>query len=109
MGTWEHIELGELPQHNALGFFCWGRFLKIHTEIKRELFTEHSSFLELLWSYSGHFGWSDGIDTGCELSLCWQGLQSPDIAFRLTHSMTFLTQRYIIPIEHANDSQIVVL
>jgi hypothetical protein len=24
MGTWEHIKLGELPQHNALGFFCWG-------------------------------------------------------------------------------------
>jgi hypothetical protein len=35
MGTWEHIKLEELPQHNALGFFCWGRFLKIHTEIKR--------------------------------------------------------------------------
>jgi len=23
MGTWEHIKLGELPQHNTLGFFCW--------------------------------------------------------------------------------------
>jgi hypothetical protein len=30
---------GGLPQHNTLGFFCWGRSLKIHTEIKRELFT----------------------------------------------------------------------
>ncbi len=24
LGTWEHIKLGELTQHNALGFFCWG-------------------------------------------------------------------------------------
>ncbi len=22
MGTWEHIKLGELPQHNGLRFFC---------------------------------------------------------------------------------------
>jgi hypothetical protein len=36
---WEHIKLGELPGHNALGFFCWGRSLKIHVEIKRGLFT----------------------------------------------------------------------
>ncbi len=35
---WEHIKLGELPWHNALGFFCWGRSLKIHIEIKSELF-----------------------------------------------------------------------
>jgi hypothetical protein len=35
MGTWEHINLGGLPQHNGLGFFCWGRSLKIYTEIKR--------------------------------------------------------------------------
>jgi hypothetical protein len=34
----EHIKLGELPRHNTLGFFCWGRSLKIHIEIKRELF-----------------------------------------------------------------------
>jgi hypothetical protein len=34
MGTWEHIKLGELLGHNALGFFCWGRSLKIHIEIK---------------------------------------------------------------------------
>jgi hypothetical protein len=38
MGTWEHIKLGKLPPDNALGFFCWGRSLKIHMEIKRELF-----------------------------------------------------------------------
>jgi len=38
MGTWEHIKLGELPWHNGLGFFSWGRSLKIHIEIKRELF-----------------------------------------------------------------------
>jgi len=25
--------------HNTLGFFCWGRSLNIHIEIKRELFT----------------------------------------------------------------------
>ncbi len=29
---------GELSQHNALGLLCWGRFLKIHIETKRELF-----------------------------------------------------------------------
>jgi hypothetical protein len=29
--------LGELPRHNTLGFFCWGRSLKIRIEIKREL------------------------------------------------------------------------
>jgi hypothetical protein len=39
-GTGEHIKLRELPSHNnALGFFfCGGRSLKIHIEIKRELF-----------------------------------------------------------------------
>jgi hypothetical protein len=36
MGTYK---IGELPWHNALGFFCWGRSLKIHRKIKRELFT----------------------------------------------------------------------
>ncbi len=46
MGTWEHIKLGELPQHNALRFFCWGRFLKIHIEIKRELFTEPKRYFK---------------------------------------------------------------
>jgi len=35
---WEHGN-GELPQHNTLGFLCWGRSLKIHIETKRELFT----------------------------------------------------------------------
>jgi len=39
-GNMEHIKLGELPQHYALRFFCWGRSLKRHIEIKRELFTE---------------------------------------------------------------------
>ncbi len=38
MGTWNHIKLWELPWHNSLEFFCWGRSLKIHTWIKRELF-----------------------------------------------------------------------
>jgi hypothetical protein len=38
MGMWEHIKLGEIHGHNALVFFCWGRSLKIHREIKRELF-----------------------------------------------------------------------
>jgi hypothetical protein len=38
MGTWEHGNMGELPQHNTLGLFCWGRSLKIHIETKRELF-----------------------------------------------------------------------
>jgi len=36
VGTYK---IGELPGHNALRFFCWGRSLKIHIEIKRELFT----------------------------------------------------------------------
>jgi hypothetical protein len=36
MGTYK---IGELPWHNALGFFCLGRSLKIHRKIKRELFT----------------------------------------------------------------------
>jgi hypothetical protein len=35
---WEHGNR-ELPQHNALGFLCWERSLKIHIETKRELFT----------------------------------------------------------------------
>jgi hypothetical protein len=46
IGTWEHIKLGELPRHNALRFFCWGRSLKIHIEIKRELFTEPKRYLK---------------------------------------------------------------
>jgi hypothetical protein len=48
MGTWEHIKLRELPRHNALGFFCWGRSLKIHTEIKRELFAVPPSRYKVL-------------------------------------------------------------
>jgi hypothetical protein len=32
--------LGEFPWKNALRFFCWGRSLKIHIEIKSELFTD---------------------------------------------------------------------
>jgi hypothetical protein len=47
MGTWEHIKLGELPRHNALAFFCWGRSLKIHIKIKRELFTYIYTFFGL--------------------------------------------------------------
>jgi len=39
MATWEHIKLGELPEHNALVLFYLGGSLKIHIEIKRELFT----------------------------------------------------------------------
>ncbi len=35
--SWEHGN-GELSQHSALGFSCWGRFLKIHIETKSELF-----------------------------------------------------------------------
>jgi hypothetical protein len=38
MGMWEHMKMGELPLHNALRFFCWGRSLKIRIEIKKELF-----------------------------------------------------------------------
>jgi hypothetical protein len=40
--------IGELPLHNALGFFCWRRSLKIHIEIKREFFfTERANLLQL--------------------------------------------------------------
>jgi hypothetical protein len=35
MGT---CKIGGVPQHNTLGFLCWGRSLKIHIEMKRELF-----------------------------------------------------------------------
>jgi hypothetical protein len=35
VGTYK---IRELPWHNALGFFHQGRSLKIHIEIKRELF-----------------------------------------------------------------------
>jgi hypothetical protein len=35
VGTYE---IRELPQHNILGFFRGERSLKIHIEIKRELF-----------------------------------------------------------------------
>ncbi len=43
----ERTKLGELPRHNALGFICWGRCFKIHTEIKRELFIP--VFFYLFW------------------------------------------------------------
>jgi hypothetical protein len=46
MGTWEHINMGELPRHNDLRLFCWGRSLKIHIEIKRELFTEPKRYFK---------------------------------------------------------------
>jgi len=39
MGTWEHIQNWggwELPWHNALGFFCWGRSLKIPIKKRRK-------------------------------------------------------------------------
>jgi hypothetical protein len=32
-------KIGKLCQHNGLGFFCWGRSLKIDIEVERELFT----------------------------------------------------------------------
>jgi hypothetical protein len=32
VGTYK---IGEFPWYNALGFFWWGRFLKIHIEIKK--------------------------------------------------------------------------
>jgi hypothetical protein len=52
--------LSKLPWHNnALGFFFWwGRSLKIHIEIKRELFPSYSwdlpkhNFLSLLTRWS---------------------------------------------------------
>jgi hypothetical protein len=49
MGMWEHIKLGELPPHNTLGFFYWGRSLKIHIEIKREcLYREQLMYIILI-------------------------------------------------------------
>jgi hypothetical protein len=51
----ETYKLGELPQHNALGFFCWGRFLKIHRKEKgvvyRALFLFGTSMV-LFWPLS---------------------------------------------------------
>jgi hypothetical protein len=42
---WEHIKLGELPQHNTVGFFSWGRPSK-YTQKKKgvvyEVFLSHS-------------------------------------------------------------------
>ncbi len=32
-GTWEHRKIS--PWHNPPGFFCWGRSLKVHREMKR--------------------------------------------------------------------------
>ncbi len=55
MGTWEHIKLKELPRHNALGFFCSGRSIKIHIEIKKGVVCET---LNNLWEgicYSSKF------------------------------------------------------
>jgi hypothetical protein len=37
VGTYK---IGGAPPHNALGLFFWTRSLKIHKEIKRELFTK---------------------------------------------------------------------
>jgi hypothetical protein len=49
MGMWEHIKLGELPQHSTLGFF-WGSSLKIHIEITREyLYKEQFVYIILIW------------------------------------------------------------
>jgi hypothetical protein len=52
MGTWEHIKLGELPWHNSQGFFWWGRSLKIHIEIKRELFMVAQLFEFWCWKWA---------------------------------------------------------
>ncbi len=45
METWEHIKLGDLRKHNTVGFFCWGRSLKI----KRDLFTLHMGDQNLIF------------------------------------------------------------
>jgi len=37
---------GISPQHNSLGIFCWGRFLKIQREIKWEVFFVLDGVLE---------------------------------------------------------------
>jgi len=44
MGTYK---IGGVPQHNALGLFCWGGSLKIQIEVKRELIT-YSYYLNVL-------------------------------------------------------------
>jgi hypothetical protein len=36
LGTWEHRKIS--PWHNPPGFFCWGRSLKVHREMKRHSF-----------------------------------------------------------------------
>jgi hypothetical protein len=43
MEIWEHgkqIKLGELAQHNSLGFFCWGEIAQNTQEMKMELFPQ---------------------------------------------------------------------
>jgi len=45
--TWEHIKLGDLPQHNSLGFFCWGRNLKIHSQNKKGVVSADSYPLDV--------------------------------------------------------------
>ncbi len=52
---WEHIKLGELLWHSTLGFFCWGRSLKLYIEIKRELFTFSLPFGSLFYLSSLDF------------------------------------------------------
>jgi hypothetical protein len=44
MGT---CKTGGVPHRNTLGLFCWRRSLKIHVEMKRELFT-YSYYLNVL-------------------------------------------------------------
>jgi hypothetical protein len=51
---------GGLPLHNPIGFFCWGRSLKIHIKIKSELFMYEinlvvSSFKECWVGKNHHF------------------------------------------------------
>jgi hypothetical protein len=47
VGTYK---IGEHPWHNALGFFCLGTSLKIHIEMKRELYKAYGNIFAFFWS-----------------------------------------------------------
>ncbi len=61
MRMWEHIKLGELLWHNTLGFFCWGRSLKLYIEITRELFKLSLPFGSLFQLSSLDFDCNDKL------------------------------------------------
>jgi hypothetical protein len=66
MGMWEHVKLGERPQHIGLRFFCCGRSLKIHIGIERELVVYDAAHYTL-WSLLGTLHTLDPVMHICVL------------------------------------------